>query len=187
MSDRKIPVLLQDQSRALSQALSNTPEARANVREACDDMRKELPVPPRGHESSAIRFTLRGEPASKANSREIVKRGPALASVKSKKAQSFEAVALLQIPPHAKRMLAGPVGVSMRVYYASNRPDLDESVVLDVLQTKFTGTGAKRKLVRAGVYLNDRQVKEKHVFWGLDPLNPRVEIVVQPLSQGELL
>lgn len=137
-----------------------------------------------------IRFTIRGEPASKANSRSIVTINDRPSSIKSAKARSFEAIAMLQIPPHAKQMLAGPVAVDLRIWYASNRPDLDESVVLDVLQTKFTGTGNKRKLVRAGVYMNDRQVFEKHVFKGIDPKNPRVEISVRscvPMGQGELL
>ena len=53
----------------------------------------------------------------------------------------------------------------MTIYYASRRPDLDESLVLDLLQ---------------GVtYLNDRQVKEKHIYWGLDKENPRCEISVR--------
>jgi Holliday junction resolvase RusA-like endonuclease len=57
------------------------------------------------------------------------------------------------------------VVVSMTIYYASRRPDLDESLVLDLLQ---------------GIaYVNDRQVKEKHIFWGLDKDNPRCEIEVK--------
>ena len=140
--------------------------------------------------SDPISFTIRGEAASKANSRSIVQMGGRMASIKSEKARSFEAVAMLQIPPHAKQMLSGPVAVDMRIWYASARPDLDESIVLDALQTKYTGTGAKRKLVRAGVYINDRQVFEKHVFKGIDPANQRVEITVRPcvpMGQGELL
>lgn len=137
--------------------------------------------------NQAVRFVIRGEAASKANSRSIVTINDRPASIKSAKARSFEAVAMLQIPTACKRMFAGPLVVRLDMYYASNRPDLDESVVLDVLQARFTGVGAKRKLVRAGVYLNDRQVVEKHVFKHIDPGNPRVEIVVQPAGQGELL
>ena len=48
---------------------------------------------------SQIRFTILGEAASKANSREIVVRGGRPASIKSEKALKFEANALKQIPP----------------------------------------------------------------------------------------
>lgn len=136
--------------------------------------------------ADVVRFTIQGEPASKANSRSIVTIGDRPASIKSAKARAFEAVAMLQIPTAAKRMFAGPVRVDMKIFYASNRPDLDESVVLDCLQAKFTGTGKKRKLVRAGVYLNDRQVFEKHVFKAIDPQAPRVEVAVSLLGQVEL-
>lgn len=136
--------------------------------------------------SQVVRFVIRGEAASKANSRQIVEIGGRPASIKSAKARSFEAVAMMQIPSACKRMFSGPVAVQLHMYYASNLPDLDESIVLDVLQARFTGTGAKRKLVRAGVYLNDRQVTEKHVFKHIDKTNPRVEIVVQPATETQM-
>lgn len=58
------------------------------------------------------------------------------------------------------------VVVTIRIWYASRRPDLDESLILDLLQ---------------GVaYANDRQVKEKHIYWmGVDKNEPRCEIEVQ--------
>ena len=59
------------------------------------------------------------------------------------------------------------VCVEMTIYYASRRPDLDESLILDLLQ---------------GIaYLNDRQVKRKVIEWGLDKENPRCLIRVTPL------
>jgi hypothetical protein len=52
--------------------------------------------------------------------------------------------------------------VKIKIYYASERPDLDESVVLDVLQAKFSpAKDGPRQLLRAGVYRNDRQVRKK--------------------------
>lgn len=122
-----------------------------------------------------------GQPASKANSRQLVTIGGRPAFIKSPDARAFERAALLQIPAEAKRMLTGPVRVTMTIYYASERPDLDESVVLDVLQAKYEGSGDKRRLLRKGVYINDRQVREKHVYHGIDRANPRAEIVVEPL------
>lgn len=137
---------------------------------------------------TSITFTILGEPASKANSRKIVTMGKGdkarSAVIKSEKARNYEHTAGLQIPSNARQMLEGPVRVTLRIFYASQRPDLDESVVLDVLQAKYEKdkqTG-ERVLVRRGVYVNDRQVREKHVFHGIDKANPRTEIVVEPLQ-----
>lgn len=136
-----------------------------------------------------VTLTILGEPASKANSRKIVSFGGRPASIKSDKARSFEKSAILQIPAEAKRMLTGKLCATLRIFYASERPDLDESVVLDVLQAKFSGSGKERVCIRKGVYLNDRQVREKHVFHGVDRNNPRVEIEITALEpqQGGLL
>jgi Holliday junction resolvase RusA-like endonuclease len=57
------------------------------------------------------------------------------------------------------------VKVTMMIFYASRRPDLDESLILDLLQDV--------------AYVNDRQVKEKHIYWGLDEENPRAEIIIE--------
>lgn len=143
-----------------------------------------------------IAFTILGEPASKANSREIVTlrfRDKATGELKSSprvrksdKALGYEADALKQIPPRCRVQLAGPVRVTLRIFYASQRPDLDESVVLDVLQDRYKtvkrGDDKERVLVQKGVYVNDRQVREKHVFHGIDRANPRTEVVVEPLE-----
>lgn len=137
-----------------------------------------------------VSFTIIGEPASKANSRELVMRGPKYARrpmfIKSEKALDYERSALMQVPPMARLRMEGPMRVTMRIFYASNRPDLDESLVLDILQDRFTKVGegedAKRVLIQKGVYRNDRQVKEKHVFWGYDQRNPRAEIEVEPIE-----
>lgn len=83
--------------------------------------------------------------------------------------------------------------VTLRIFYASQRPDLDESIVLDVLQDRYGRRGTLngepvRELLQHGVYRNDRQVREKHVFHGIDKANPRTEVVVEPLQaqQGGL-
>jgi hypothetical protein len=139
-----------------------------------------------------IKFTILGEPASKANSRKIVTFGRGdnkrAAVIKSEKARDYEKWALMQIPPAARVMLTDPVRVTMRIYYASERPDLDESVILDVLQNRYKGKGDSRQLIQRGVYANDRQVREKHVFHGIDRANPRTEIEIEPLvQQGSLI
>ncbi|MGF7131938.1 Holliday junction resolvase RusA-like endonuclease [Paraburkholderia sp. EB58] len=149
---------------------------------------------------SPIKFTILGEPASKANSRDIVKIAGRPASIKSEKARDFEANALRQIPPAARVRIACPVRVTLHIFYASERPDLDESVVLDVLQDRHKsikltkadrelGVKPQRLLIQKGVYVNDRLVREKHVYHGIDKKNPRVEVMVEPIDgrQGELL
>jgi len=133
---------------------------------------------------SQIRFTILGEAASKANSREIVVRGGRPASIKSEKAL---------IPPIHRVQLTGPVRATLRIFYASERPDLDESIVLDVLQDRYkaekltqrqkdAGIKPRRILVQRGVYVNDRQVREKHVYHGIDRTNPRIEVLIEPLT-----
>jgi Holliday junction resolvase RusA-like endonuclease len=141
-----------------------------------------------------IRFTIYGEPASKANQRQLVsfpdgKGGKRPALIKSAKARNYEADALKQIPPLYRRQFDGPVRVTLRIFYASERPDLDESVILDVLQDRYAKDDAgARVLVQKGVYRNDRQVREKHVYHAIDRGNPRAEIEVEPLmEQPELL
>lgn len=134
-----------------------------------------------------IRFVIYGEAASKANSRKIVTFGKGenkrAAVIKSEKARNYERDAVLQIPHHARQMLTVPVRVTIRMFYASERPDLDESVVLDVLQAKYRRQADKtRTLERRGVYVNDRQVREKHVYHAIDRANPRAEIEIEPLS-----
>lgn len=87
--------------------------------------------------------------------------------IKSKKALDYSESFKHQVRD-ATQMIEGDVVVTMTIYYASRRPDLDESLILDLLQ---------------GVaYVNDRQVKEKHIYWGLDKENPRCEIEIKPLS-----
>lgn len=128
-----------------------------------------------------IVFTILGEAASKANSRRIVAIGGKPRSIKSAKALNYEQSAILQIPAAAKVMMKGSLRVTMHIFYASERPDLDESVILDVMQAKFLGTGKARIVVRRGVYENDRQVRERHIYHGIDKANPRAEIIVEPI------
>lgn len=139
-----------------------------------------------------IKLTIFGEPASKANSRKLVtmprrskKTGTVVkmpAFIKSEKARDYEADALKQIPPTAKQMLTGKLAMTIRIYYASERPDLDESVILDLLQAKYKKQDGQRVLIRKGVYLNDRQVRERHVYHDIDKTNPRAEIEIVPLE-----
>ncbi len=76
----------------------------------------------------------------------------------------------------------------MTIYYASERPDLDESLILDVLQDRFGKSprkGLPRPMVQKGVYRNDRQVRWKDIRWAKDRANPRTEILVEPMQADQ--
>tara|TARA_R110002124_G_C8932680_1_gene512140 strand:- start:11 stop:409 length:399 start_codon:yes stop_codon:yes gene_type:complete len=111
-----------------------------------------------------ITFTAFGEPASKANSRKMVTIRGRPALIKSQKARDYVKYFETQCP-----ILEVPttddVQVEMMIYYASRRPDLDESLILDCMQCR--------------IYKNDRQVKQKFIYWGLDRENPRTIIRVR--------
>ena len=118
--------------------------------------------------TQALVWIIRGEPASKANSRRVVKIGNMSRLIKSAKALSYSEAFKLQARP-VSPLIENDVRVTMHIFYASRRPDLDESLILDLLQ--------------GVLYVNDRQVKEKHVYWGLDKDNPRTEILLETLEK----
>lgn len=131
-----------------------------------------------------ISFTILGQPPAHKNGYRIVKMGERVGIVKSKEAIDYVQTALMQIPPVFRLRLEGPVFARIVIWYASERPDLDESLVLDILQDRWApahGALGKRELVQAGVYRNDRQVRDKHITHGIDRRNPRAEITIQPL------
>jgi Holliday junction resolvase RusA-like endonuclease len=117
--------------------------------------------------------TIYGEPCSKANSRRHVARKskagkPFMASIKSKKALGYLEAVEAQVKP-MKVMLEGDLKFTATIYYASRRPDLDASLILDALQGR--------------VYANDRQVKEIVLYHGIDRVNPRAEITVETYGE----
>jgi hypothetical protein len=114
---------------------------------------------------SIAKFTVHGEPASKANSR----RWTGKFFIKSEKALKYSKSFKEQCPVLNPLML-GDLKITVRIYYASRRPDLDPSLIFDLMQDM--------------IYLNDRQLKEQHIYWGLDKENPRSEIVVEVLNSA---
>ena len=112
---------------------------------------------------TTVDLKIYGEPASKANGRKLVTIRGRPAFIKSKKARDYVAMFDKQCPV-LQELLEGDLSVTITIFYATRRPDLDESVILDCMQDR--------------IYRNDRQVKEKHIFWGLDRDNPRAEITV---------
>ena len=114
-----------------------------------------------------VTFQILGEPASKANSRKIVKFGNRMASIKSDKARAYWNSAEQQMPTGIVPT-KNDVCVEMVIYYRTRRPDLDESLILDIMQ--------------GHLYENDRQVKQKKIYWQLDRVNPRTIIRVTELE-----
>jgi Holliday junction resolvase RusA-like endonuclease len=65
-------------------------------------------------------------------------------------------------------LFEGDLRVSIQIFYASRRPDLDPSLIYDLMEDR--------------IYKNDRQIKEQHLYWGLDKENPRSIIVVERMA-----
>ena len=119
--------------------------------------------------NSEILLRILGEPASKANSRRLVMRGRKPMMIKSQKAMEYGTYFLSQLPIRDE-LLEGDLAIHITIWYASRRPDLDESLILDLLQGR--------------VYVNDRQIKEKHIYHRLDKENPRSEIRIHPIQEA---
>ena len=114
----------------------------------------------------ALSIIIFGEPASKANSRRVVRIGNMSRLIKSQKALTYSD-AFKQQCIQLDQLMTGDLRVTLHIYYASRRPDLDESLILDLMQGL--------------IYENDRQVKERHAYWGLDKENPRAEILIEQM------
>ena len=90
--------------------------------------------------------------------------------IKSDKARAYADIFAKQCPT-LDPLFEGDVYVEMIIYYASRRPDLDESLLLDLLQGR--------------VYANDRQVRQKNIVGRIDRDAPRTIIYVAPLPSGD--
>ena len=113
-----------------------------------------------------------GEPASKANSRRLVKRGGRPFSIKSQKALDYADAAVLQVPQLGPdQMLRGRLSLTAHVWYSTQRPDLDISLILDLLQGR--------------IYHNDRQVREMHLHHHLDREQPRTRLHIQEIEDED--
>lgn len=116
-------------------------------------------------EPSSIHFTIHGEPASKSNGR----RWTGKFLIKSAKALSYTDAFRAQCPK-LDNLMTGDLSVTIKIWYASRRPDLDASLIFDLMQ--------------GFIYDNDRAIKEHHLFWALDKENPRADITVRKLHAG---
>lgn len=118
----------------------------------------------------AISFTVLGCLQSKSNSRKLVmnKKTRRPMFIKSNAARSFAEQAALQIP-RLNELIDADVVVGIHVYYPTRRNDLDVSLLLDLMQGR--------------IYVNDRCVKEQHLYHHIDRDNPRVVVVVAAIAK----
>ena len=92
--------------------------------------------------------------------------------IKSKKALQYSKDFDLQCPTR-KEIFDTDLVIAMKIYYKTRRPDLDESLILDLLQGK--------------VLKNDRSIKTKYVEHGLDKNDPRTVLVISTLDNKDLV
>ena len=116
-----------------------------------------------------FKCTILGEPASKANQRKLVRFGNRPAFIKSDKARAYEKTFRDQCPV-LDPLVTDDVILACHIFYASRRPDLDESLIMDLLQDY--------------VIKNDRQIKAKVILHGLDKENPHTIIKVARLEKS---
>ena len=118
----------------------------------------------------SISFVILGEPASKANSRRVVRYNNLSRVIKSQKALDYSERFRQQCVP-LDPLMEGDLVVTIHIWYASRRPDLDDSLILDLMQGL--------------IYKNDRQVRERHLYWHLDKENPHSIITVEKKAPGQ--
>jgi|TARA_R100001480_G_scaffold31253_1_gene42613 Holliday junction resolvase RusA-like endonuclease len=126
----------------------------------------------KGIDNDPCIVSILGEPASKANSRRLVFIGGKPRFIKSKKALLYSRNFDLQCPVR-KNLFEEDLSIAIKIYYKTRRPDLDESLILDLLQGR--------------IFKNDRSIKSKHVEHGLDKEQPRSVIVISSLDNKDLV
>jgi hypothetical protein len=125
-----------------------------------------------------IAFVILGVPRSKANQRQLVtsRTGKPMV-IKSRKALNFVSAVKMQCPKREDLPFRVPVRMTIHLYYQDERSDLDESALLDALQSGYTGK--PRRMCWPGVLENDRLVRERHVFHWIDDDMPRAEVEIE--------
>ena len=119
-----------------------------------------------------VLFQVMGQPYSKANSRRLVTgKGGRPAVIKSAEALKY-AAHWRDTAPQLDFLLQGRLRVYGAIMYASERPDLDESLILDLAQGM--------------IYENDRQVREKFFIQGVDTEKPRAVLLFEETVPGLL-
>lgn len=112
--------------------------------------------------------TIYGQPVSKSNSSNFSYNHGRPVLRKSERARNYINTFEAQI---IQRHLAPKIPLEVvcslvaKLFYKDQRSDLDDSQICDCLQ-------------KSGVIKNDRQIREKHLYHGIDKENPRTEIAL---------
>ena len=114
--------------------------------------------------------TILGQPPSKSNSYKIVSINGHITLGKTEATKKYEDQFFLQCSLR-KRGICKRFKLTIDVYFASDRPDLDNSlkVTLDCLQS-------------CGAIKNDRLCAEIHARKLVDRKNPRIEFTIEELQ-----
>ena len=127
--------------------------------------RTSLPSP----DGREVYLSILGEPASKSNQRRFIP-GAIPRFIKSAKALHYTDSFISQARLQSKSSpLEGSLKLSADIYYASHRPDLDESLIMDALQ-------------KAEIINNDRQIVWKDIRRFIDRANPRSRIIIKEIE-----
>jgi hypothetical protein len=136
-----------------------------------------------------IELTIHGSPPRKSNRRLWV--GERL--IKSPEALRYVADLRKQVPVEARQRLSGPIKFTAHIFYSNRQSDLSAELIQDALQDQhelisaggLTPTGRVKKrrvLAWEGVYRNDNQIVELHLFKHHDSDNPRAEISIEEVD-----
>lgn len=120
-----------------------------------------------------MKIIVNGHLPRKSNSRRIFRSAktgrPIIA--KSTEALQYEKDFARQINGNMKIGIGSadnPLRLTAYIYYRSNRSDLSDELLCDLLQ-------------KSGVISDDRYIKEKHLYGGKDQNNPRVELEIEEI------
>lgn len=117
-----------------------------------------------------IELTVKGELMSKSNSRIITSFGGRPRLIKKPKAIHYVEASMWQIKSQLRshRTFENPVRMTITVYYKDRRPDLDVSLIQDILE-------------KCEIYKNDRLVHEIHAYKKFDKEDPRLTVRIEEI------
>lgn len=134
-------------------------------------MKAELP-----NEDRTVRLVIPGQPVTKKNSQVVRCIGGKPVVIQSKAYRRYEKTALEALKDYQGPRFSGAVEITAHYWLKNNRrPDLNNLL-----------GGTSDILEKAGVIRNDRDI----VSWngsrikGVNPLNPRTEIIIRSLAKG---
>lgn len=108
--------------------------------------------------------TIRGEPTPRARMHDVVVTDGVARLIKSRPARLWQNAAMAQLlnrRPH--RPLTKELGLECRIWSSAPRNDLDDALLIEALE-------------RAAIIASGRQIREKHLFAGVDRDDPRLMV-----------